>query len=282
MPTATTATGTEPPIGAYRPGLWPGTMMALSHMLGRGPISKRIGTGLRWLADPKPDTCYDVEVLGSFMRLRPVGNATEKHLTFMPQLFDPAELAAIESTLEPGSVFIDVGANVGAYTLFAAARSNRECIVIAVEPHPVALQRLRFNIAANEYAHVRVEALALSDKPGTATLKIVDSNIGQTSVVQGSGDTAATAYEVQTDTLMGLCRRNGLSRLDALKLDIEGHEPPVLLAFFAEAPAAMWPKVLVLEANGGLESSGLARKLADMGYSGKPTPQRNIIFRRSI
>jgi len=256
--------------------------MVLSHMLGRGPVAKRVGTALRWLAAPKPDTCSDMMVLGSYMRLRPVGNASEKHLAFMPQLFDPSELAAIAATIAPGSVFIDVGANVGAYSLYAASRTSEGSIVIAVEPHPVALQRLRFNVAANDYANIRVEPLALSDKPGTAILEIVNSNIGQTSVVQGDGARSATAHEVPTETLLGLCRRHGLARLDALKLDIEGHEPPVLLAFFAEAPASLWPKVIVLEANGALDTSGLAARLAANGYAGEPTPQRNIIFRRSI
>jgi FkbM family methyltransferase len=281
LPIEPPADGNEPPIGAHRPSAWPGFMIVLSHMLGRGPVAKKLGTALRWLAAPKRDTCYDMDVLGSFMRLRPVGNATEKHLAFMPQWFDPTELAAIAATVAPGSVFIDVGANVGAYSLYAASQASEGSTVIAVEPHPVALQRLRFNIAANEYANICVEPLALSDKPGTAILEIVDGNIGQTSVVQGNGAGASMAYEVRTETLLGLCRRHGLTRFDALKLDIEGHEPPVLLAFFAEAPASLWPKVIVLEANGGLDTSGLAARLAANGYAGEPTPQRNIIFRRS-
>jgi FkbM family methyltransferase len=276
----------ERPFGTYRPGQWVGALIEASRRLGASALEKRAGAALRWLAWSTPQTRVDLRVLGSAMRLRPVDNATEKILTFTPQLFDPTELAAIAEHLCPGMVFVDVGANVGAYTLFAAHAAAETCKLIAVEPHPVALERLRYNLAANGYDNVLVEPVAVADRCGTVSLNIVASNLGQTSVVENSVVENAvrgqrgSVHNIPSTTLLAICEKHQLGRLDVLKIDIEGYEILVLQQFFATAGENLWPRLLIMEINAGLTQSGLLDDLCAKGYVFEHTKQRNIICRR--
>lgn len=76
---------------------------------------------------------------------------------------DWAEMQAWARLLQAGDLFVDVGANVGAYSLWAADLGAR---VIAVEPGEEASELLRENIALNPDAHVEVVPCALAAAPG--------------------------------------------------------------------------------------------------------------------
>jgi FkbM family methyltransferase len=67
--------------------------------------------------------------------------------------------------LLPGGVFVDIGANVGYYTLLAARRVGREGRVIAFEPNPVSLKVLLLNTAP-EGDTIRVYPFTVSDRRG--------------------------------------------------------------------------------------------------------------------
>jgi hypothetical protein len=73
----------------------------------------------------------DVEAIGARMRLRPYNNICEKKMMFTPHIFDAEELAILSSRLEDGFVFIDIGANIGAYSLFVAARAGPRARILA-------------------------------------------------------------------------------------------------------------------------------------------------------
>ncbi len=53
--------------------------------------------------------------------------------------------------------------------------------------------------------------------------------------------------QVELDTLLHLLESRAVQRVDALKIDIEGHEPPVLRHFFEHAPQALWPTIAITE-----------------------------------
>ena len=66
----------------------------------------------------------DVEALGVRMRIHPYNNVCEKRMLYAPHTFDPEELALIRDRMRPGFVFVDIGANVGAYSLYVAAQGG--------------------------------------------------------------------------------------------------------------------------------------------------------------
>jgi FkbM family methyltransferase len=148
----------------------------------------------------------------------------------------------LQKFLQPGHVFFDVGANFGYYSLVLASRLNKQCVIHAFEPNPPTLARLRHHVAINGLQDaVHVHNLALSDQVGSAALATKEGNSGGAHVV----DSDATSTLVQLTTLDAFCDEQRLTRLDAVKIDVEGFEERVLLG--GRRTLSRWRPVLLLE-----------------------------------
>jgi FkbM family methyltransferase len=123
--------------------------------------------------------------------------------------------------LKPGDVVIDVGANIGLYSLLAASRTG-DGRVIALEPHPVAAERLRENVALNHLQNVDVRAEAAGAEAGSAHLT---ANLDTINHIVSDGAVAGTISVpvVTLDSLVGSGEHVAL-----VKLDAEGFESEVL------------------------------------------------------
>ncbi len=132
------------------------------------------------------------------------------------------EMTAWRRILRPGDLFVDVGANVGAYSIWAA-----ECgaDVIAVEPHPVTAARLQRNVALNPYP-IEVRQAALAETPGVLRLTTgLDScNHLLLGADDGSGD-RVDGIDVAVETLDDIV---GTADPILIKIDVEGAEELVL------------------------------------------------------
>jgi FkbM family methyltransferase len=94
---------------------------------------------------------------------------------FVGGTYEPNEFALLDRVLQPGMNIIDGGANEGAYTLFFASRVGPAGRVIAVEPSPRELERLRANITRNNLDNIVVAALALAERTGEVSLNIANA-----------------------------------------------------------------------------------------------------------
>jgi FkbM family methyltransferase len=225
----------------------------------------------------------DVEALGARMRLYPYNNVCEKRMLFTPQSFDPEELgfiaARIEAKRPEGFVFIDVGANIGAYSLFVAAKAGPGARILAIEPQPAIFDRLVGNIGLNAFATVKALDCAVADRAGEVTLFIDSRNSGESSVkIVASG--AATPIRVPAKTLLALVREEGIGRIDAMKLDVEGAEDIVLGPFLREAPNSLRPGLLIVENAVGRWQIDLPGLLAASGYREIARTRLNLVFER--
>lgn len=221
----------------------------------------------------------DVERLGARMRLFPYNNVCEKKVLFTPQFFDPAERAILAERLPEDAVFVDIGANVGAYALFVAARSGPRARVLAVEPQPEVFDRLTYNIAQNPFGTIKAVACAVADKAGEVTLFLDPRNKGESSVkIVG---THGTAIRVPAMTLLDLATSEGFTRIDAVKLDVEGAEDLILEPFLREAPPALLPRLLVIEDGIDRWQTDLPALLAEKGYGQIARTRLNLVFERS-
>jgi FkbM family methyltransferase len=244
---ADVSSGSEP-FGSFFPRSFELALMELGRGLPRTWVGRRLASFLRSTLKRTARGPIDAVRLGSRMRLHAHGNSSEKRLLISPQFFDPDELALLEQAIRPGFVFVDVGANVGTYSLFVAGRAGPSSRVLAVEPHPEAHRRLACNLALNGLHWVEPAAVALGDAPGTVDLLINDRNIGSTSVREGwEPRLSRRRIAVPCETLLALVQRRGLTRIDALKADVEGAEDRVLAPFLAEAPRSLWPRLLIIE-----------------------------------
>lgn len=255
--------------------------MRVGRLIPPGRYARKMARPLRGLLRRLSGTPIDVTVLDrQRMRLHVSGNSCEMRILVLPHLFDRYELRLLSRVMHPGCVFIDVGANVGIYTVFAALCAGPTSRIFAVEPNPAALERLRCNLSLNDLSNVVVEPIALGEQSGPVSFRLDRRNIGSSSLVFERDTPAGDVIEVQGQTLMTLCARHAIDRLDAIKLDVEGAEDQILFPFFAEAPASLWPTLLLIENSEGQWRRDCASMLIEKGYRRKRIPSRNMAFWR--
>lgn len=204
----------------------------------------------RWLARQlrkfylrKPRADVRAEVAGCSMQLDP-RDYVEGQLLFTPQLYEAGERAWVAEHLQPGDVFVDLGAHVGCYTLLAARAVGPEGRVIAVEADPRTVERLRRNVRLNALANVEVLHCGVSDADELLQLSMNASrNTGASSFLIPVGDDVG----VRCRPLLALLEECGVSRVAGLKADIEGFEFRVLQRFLADAPESLWPGFVLVE-----------------------------------
>lgn len=170
--------------------------------------------------------------------------------------------------LRPGDAFVDVGANIGYYSLLAS-RANGGSPVLALEPHPRASERLTENAALNFFDNIRVRAVAAGEDEGFAELTtgLVDEN----HIVFGDrGMNPTTRVPVVTlDAELGR-QRIELTSVALVKIDTEGFEANVLAgsqALLDCVPGPVW----VVEVNGsgaryGTDDSAVVGTFLQRGY----------------
>jgi FkbM family methyltransferase len=141
--------------------------------------------------------------------------------------FETGAIDQLRRLVHPGAVVIDVGANVGAFTLPLARAAGRQGRVHAFEPHPVVRARLLENLALNNLRNVTVLDCALGAKPGRTTLYVpIHANQGQASLMQRPGLDDQVSCAI--DTLDNYVAALGSPRVDLIKIDTEGAEYLVL------------------------------------------------------
>ena len=235
-------------FGAFAPNRFQAAIIRVTRALPDSWAGRRLAFVLRRMVTRRLRHPLDVEVFGQRMRLMPFNNVAEKRILFMPQYFDTRERAFLARSAHDGYVFIDVGANVGAYTMFVAGLKLRHARLYAIEPQPDLFERLTYNISLNRGQPIKAIACALSDVDGEMTLFLHRGNKGQSSlkVVDWEAE-HGESLQVPTKTLLTLAREEGLERIDAIKVYVEGAEDMILEPFFREAPQSLWPKALILE-----------------------------------
>ena len=122
-------------------------------------------------------------------------------------------------------VVVDIGANIGHYTLEAARRVGKKGKVFAFEPEPHNFELLRRNIAANGYRNVVPVRKALSNRCGSSRLAISGDNLGGHHFAGLSEN--EPAIEVETTSLDAFLRENP-ARIELIKMDAEGAELSIL------------------------------------------------------
>jgi len=154
-------------------------------------------------------------------------------------MWEPALTTFLRHRLSPGRVFVDVGANIGWFELWAAPLVGPDGTVVAIEPSPVIFERLKGQISRNGLSNVRLVEEAVGAADGW--VRIVDGpawNSGQ----------SATAVDVErpgtvvSRPLHEILTADEVRRCRLVKIDVEGGEfdvvrgiGPVLDALPADA-----------------------------------------------
>jgi FkbM family methyltransferase len=221
----------------------------------------------------------DIDVLGAHMRLHPYNNVCEKKVLFTPQFFDPEELRILRERVTDGFTFVDVGANIGVYSLFVGAHAGPNARVLAIEPQPDIFDRLTYNIRLNPFGTVKAVNCAVADKAGDLTLFLDPRNSGESSV-KIVGSAQARTIKVPAISLLDLLRDEGFERVDAVKLDVEGAEDIILEPFLRDAPEPLRPRLVIVEDGSKQWQIDLPQHLEDRGYRLVRRTRMNLIYER--
>jgi FkbM family methyltransferase len=264
------------PFGALAPNAAQAAVIGLAHGSGlkRGafrPWMSRLVNLLR--AGP-----VDAQYQGASFRFYHLASATERGALFNPD-YNLEELSFLRSYTPEGGVFVDVGANVGTYALTLAKNVGKGGTVIAVEPHPVAHARLAFNHASSDVAQVKLVAAAAGPSNGELLIETDGDNLGASHVV--NGQPSGRAFRVPALTLQQILADAGVTKVDGLKIDVEGFEDRVLTGFFAQAPQALWPRAVVVEHLSRHEwQQDCIDDMVARGYSEKGKTRSNTLLAR--
>lgn len=234
----------EPRLGhadRYRAGSWIERSVGRLRRGGRAAAPPALRRVFEAVLDHLPGD-HLVSVLPDGERIRL--SARYRHISW-----NPDEYRAFRAAVRPGTTVLDVGANVGAYTLVFATWVGEHGRVFAFEPAPDSCEGLRAHVALNGFEdRVTIVEAAVSGSAGRAPFAIHPSG-GASSLALGSVANA-TQISVPTDTIDGVCKAYGLLPA-VIKIDVEGAELDVLkgarnvlalpgLAVFVEFHPAAW------------------------------------------
>jgi FkbM family methyltransferase len=272
-----------PEHGRHRPPFAARAAMSAGRLLPKGETGLRLAGALKPLALSGAKGPRDVVALGLKLRLHPYDNLTEKRLLVTPQCVDPEELAVVREVMGPGRSFLDIGANSGLYSLVAALAGGPKSAVLAVEPQSEMRRRLSFNARQNDLGNINIAGVALSDYEGEDVLRLVDGNLGGTRLEASKG---GDGEAVRVRKLTNLLDEYRWTKIDLMKIDVEGDEWRILAPFFAEAPETLFPERIIMErfeVNASIRDDVVdpMPRLARLGYREERQARRNVILRRS-
>lgn len=140
--------------------------------------------------------------------------------------YELRETSLIKSHLRKGMTFFDVGANIGYYSLMAAAYAGPSGRVVSFEPSPENCRHFRRTVDENGIRNITIEQAALSDVTGEGQLFVPkeQGNNTPTMVANNGG----RSIPVPVVTLDEYLERNRIGRVDFMKIDVEGFEPKVI------------------------------------------------------
>jgi FkbM family methyltransferase len=151
-------------------------------------------------------------------------DAEQRKVYFFGHYHERYEAALVARLLAPGEVFWDVGANVGYFSLVAAAALGDTGQVLAFEPGAAALERLTENVGLNPDKNIRIFNLAVADRDGEATLYRADGIADSSASLFAAAAGGAFGETCVTVALDSFLKRENLRPPDFLKLDVEGAE----------------------------------------------------------
>lgn len=263
-------------FGTYALDGWRAACLRTAQSMPASWAGRRGALLLRKLVLKSGPRIVDAEVEGLRFRLYMRDNVSERKYLFLPQFFDAEERALLREVLKEGGVFVDIGANAGIYSLCGAQAVGASGRVLSVEPNPVVAERLRFNLSLNGFdGRAVIEQAGVSDSAGRFDLILDESNLGGSSLALARSE---KTLSVRCDLLANILAAQGIARIDALKIDIEGAEDRALVPFFRAAPAALHPRLVIIENSLKDWQLDLPNTFTAAGYRLHKKTRMNLIY----
>lgn len=188
------------------------------------------------------------------------GDIIQRYI-FLYGRWEPNLTRWISRSLKHGDVAVDVGANIGYFSLLASSLVGNEGKVISIEASPTIFEKLRNNVSLNRVENIRLVNRAASDAPGTLRLfRAPAHNLGATSTYADAGFEDEGAVEAQS--LHALLTTEEIARTRLIKIDVEGAEISVVKGLLRVLSMARKDLEIVIEVGGGPKGSPRAEESA--------------------
>ncbi|MBW8091877.1 MULTISPECIES: FkbM family methyltransferase [Streptomyces] len=143
-------------------------------------------------------------------------------------VWEPHMTRWLQRRLQPGDVFVDVGANIGYYSVLASRLVGRNGKVVSVEASPAFHRILLRHAQRNGCANIRAVNAAVSDRDELLTFILASSrNMGANSIVPYDGPAEST-FQIAARPLPALLTEEEITRARVIKIDVEGAEGGVV------------------------------------------------------
>jgi FkbM family methyltransferase len=233
------------------------TLFNLAQKLPKNTFGFKTSLVLRKLTLQNRTETVDEIQFGLKLRLYPLDNLGDRFLLFMPKFFECDEFNVMSNYLKADSTFIDIGGNMGIYSLVAAKYINQTGRILSFEPNPIMFERFKFNIQTNNFDQlIKLYEIGIADKEKEFSLALLKTNLGAATIV---GDYGEGNVKIKCRPLLNVLREQNIQKIDLLKIDIERAEPLALNPFFKDAPREWFPKMIFIESDEGIN-------LAKFGY----------------
>ena len=177
--------------------------------------------------------------------------------------YEAAEIKFVKDNVTNGNVFIDIGANIGLYSLTASQSVKKSGKVIAFEPFLNNYKLFKNNIAFNGFTNIIVENQAISDSNKQITLfyNTKDDNLGMASSYLSEYTHSEMINAISLDQYVA---DHKIAAVDFVKIDIEGGEYIALIGM--KNILSNCNPILLIEMDEGILSSTPYRKEDIIGY----------------
>lgn len=147
---------------------------------------------------------------------------------YMNKAWEKAETLFLQNSVKEGDWFIDIGANIGYYSLVASRLVGGTGKVLAFEPDPYNFSLLKRNILINGLANVALSNVAVGQDDSTMILHKSDTNFGDHRFAIRDNEENRIGVEVKIVTLDSQLPETIYEKNCVVKMDVQGHEPKVV------------------------------------------------------
>lgn len=260
-------------FGLYRPGFWQAFLLKLVSIppFYRGAFRRRSANFIRRFSQQgivdmvRNDGCY---------RLRGPSNLIEDAILIHPR-YNIREINFLRDGTPEGGTFLDLGANIGLYTLPMAHKAGPNGRVLAIDANPNIVKTLGFNVQASKLNNISIACIAVGEKNKKVRLEMRKDDHA---IVETHEDPNGN---VDMLPLQDIIDAFGITQIDTLKADIEGYEDRALIPFLKVATSALTPKRIVIEHAAHYDwKEDLARFLVEFGYILIAKERSNSLYER--
>jgi len=182
----------------------------------------------RWNAESGKREYFEFRI-DRGIRMRLHFDSELAHLIYCDD-FETRERHFMNAFLRPGDVFVDVGANIGLFSLIAARRVGKSGAVYAIEPAQRTFRRLQDNVKLNDFLNVQCFQSALSDESGEFPFYTSEDGFDAwNSIARPIAGKSISREFIQCVTWDHFARHRALlGKVTMMKIDVEGWETRVL------------------------------------------------------